>query len=207
MGWKTNLIIINDGALDEGKLLTALGYGGAIPQAECTCEAMFPPKSLVIGQYAGCTLIAEPKLPTKILDHPDGEEAKRLLNQFSANTVLICTLHSVVNLAGFCLYDKGVLKRCFAVSSDDGVFANIGSPLPEEDRLLSRFVKSTDSGRRDLYQATDGESFTVDQLGEDIVFEVIARLLGDRPDKGDTLFNAHARAYKRRSFFSSLLGH
>lgn len=105
------------------------------------------------------------------------------------------------------MYDKGVLKRCFAVSSDDGVFANIGSPLPEEDRLLSRFVKSTDSGRRDLYQATDGESFTVDQLGEDIVFEVIARLLGDRPDKGDTLFNAHARAYKRRSFFSSLLGH
>ncbi len=207
MGWKTNLIIVNVGEPDEGKLLTALGYGGAIPQAECTCEAMFPPKSLVIGRYAGCTLIGEPKLPTKILDNPDGEEARRLLNQFSDNTVLICTLHSVVNLAGFCLYEKGVLKRSFAVSSDDGVFANTGSSLPEEDRFLSRFVKSTDTGDHDLYQATDGESFTVDQLGEDIVFEVIARMLGDRPDMGDALFTAQARTYKRRSFLSSLFGH
>lgn len=132
MGWKTDLIVIEGAAIERGELLKALGYEGVSSQQQSTCEAMFPPKSLLIGVHAGCTLVAEPKLPTKIMDHPTGVEARRLLALFPDQRILVCMLHSVVNLAAFSLFNKGELQRSFAASSDDGTFINVGEYLPEE---------------------------------------------------------------------------
>ena len=204
MGWKTNLIVIEGVVQDRHQLLKALGYDGASIQRQSTCETMFPSKGLVIGDYAGCTLVAEPRLPTKILDHPAGVEARRLLAQFPDRRILVCVLHSVVNLAGFSLFNKGELQRSFAVSSDDGIFINVGQGLSEEQQMLARYEQVTDDQGEVNYRDTDGEVYTLDQLGEEIVFEVVAGLTGKRPDFDDALFEATADVYRKHSWLASI---
>lgn len=206
MGWKTDLIIL-DGQLGDAKpLLLALGYDKATVQAASSVAAMFPPRQLLIAEYAGCTLIAEPSLPSAILGKPDGKEARRLLQQFPQHGMLVCVLHSVVNLAAFSLYQHGQLVRAFAASSDDGVFTDSGEPLAEEKQLLARFSKNIEDNGTAHYQDNNGDVLTLADLGEELVFEVMARFTGQRPDEDDALFDAPARAYRKHSWLMSLLG-
>ena len=205
MGWKTNLIVLEGVIHDREALLAAMGRKGAIAKAQSTCgEAMFPPKALTIGTHAGCTLIGDPDLATDVIEKPDGIASTNLLAKFSDRQILVCTLHSVVNLAAFALFERGRLTRSFGVSSDDGVFKNIGEALPEEQRALSSYTQVTDEEGEVVLHDEHGETFGIDQVGEDIVFEVMSRLTGKRPDRDEALLKAPADVYSKPSFLASL---
>ncbi|SDW73527.1 DUF6928 family protein, partial [Nitrosomonas europaea] len=108
-----------------------------------------------------------------------------------------CVLHSVVNLAAFALYEKGELKRCFAASGDDGVFASTGKVLSAERKVTSQYAEISNGDGEIVYVDDDGETFTLDALGEDIVFEIVSMMTGKRPDRDEELFSAPADIYSK----------
>jgi len=204
MGWKTDLMLIEGDVADRTRLLEAIGRPRYSIQRRGTCDEMFPPRLLVIGSHAGCTLVADPKLPASIIDRPAGPDAERVMAVFSDRRILCCVLHSAVNLAAFALYGNGELKRCFAVSSDDGVFASTGEALDAERTVTSRYTQSSAADGETVYLDGDGEAYTLDALGEEIVFEVVSMLTGKRPDCDEALFSAPADVYSRPSLLGSL---
>ena len=68
----------------------------------------------------------------------------------------------------------------FAAASDDGVFVDAGSPLPEEACVLAQFERMTDEHGEVVYRDANGEQYRPADLGEDFVFEVIAGLTGQK---------------------------
>lgn len=197
MGWKTDLILIEGDVVSREELLEVIGRPGYSIHKRGTCGDMFPPRSLVIGAYSGCTLVADPKLPTSIIDYPAGQDANRLVANFADRQILCCVLHSVVNLAAFALYEKGELKRCFAASGDDGVFASTGKVLSAERKVTSQYAEISNGDGEIVYVDDDGETFTLDALGEDIVFEIVSMMTGKRPDRDEELFSAPADIYSK----------
>ncbi|WP_367848876.1 hypothetical protein [Rhodoferax sp. WC2427] len=111
------------------------------------------------------------------------------MNLYPTGQVLAIVLHSVVNLWGYSLYAQGQLVRSAAGASDDGLFANIGAPLPEESRVLDMCS----------IENVDEEGY-----GGDLVFDVASRFLGGRIDALESHTLALSQ-YEKRSGFSSLV--
>jgi hypothetical protein len=179
-----------------------LGFAGYVRTGESDLESALYPSSgaLSIGAYPHGTIVCERNLPGHFFDTQarqaiQGASVKRpdfqtqLLNLYPTGQVLAIVLHSVVNLWGYSLYAKGQLVRSAAGASDDGLFANIGEPLPEESRVLDR---------------CSIEEVNEEGYGEDLVFDVAARFLGGRIDERDTHTLAMTQ-YEKRSGFSSLV--
>lgn len=206
MGWKTDLILIESEVADRQGLLQAIGRSNHSVERCGTCDEMFPPHSLLIGFHSGCTLVADPQLPTTIIDDPNSPDAHRLVAKFSDRRILCCVLHSVVNLAAFALYEKGELARCFAVSSEDGIIMNTGDSLDAERKVTDQYRHSLGDDGEHVYLDVDGEAYTLDALGEDIVFEVVSTMTGTRLDQDDELFSAPADVYSKPSIIRRLLG-
>ena len=93
-------------------------------------------------------------------------------------------LHSVVNLWGYSVYSKGQLLRSAAGASDDGLLVNEGAPLPEELRGLKECA----------IDKVDEEGY-----GEELVFDVSARMFGRRMDAFDEL-PLRMTEFKRKTF-------
>jgi hypothetical protein len=104
------------------------------------------------------------------------------------------------------LYQNGNLVRRFAVSSEDGLLANDGQLLDAERKVMEQYREAKDDSGELVYVDANGESYTLDALGEDIVFEVISTFTGKRPDFDTELFDAPADAYSKPSLLRRLFG-
>lgn len=146
--------------------------------------ATYPQRgSLYIGAYAGGCILCEQDLPTAFFGADGarriggsredfGSFRARLLGLYPQGEVMALVLHSVVNLWGYSVYTQGRLLRTAAGASDDGLFANEGAPLPEEQAVLQRCpIDRVDE---------EGE-------GEELVFDVAARMFGRRLDSVDDI--------------------
>jgi hypothetical protein len=164
-------------------------------------SALYPRSgALWIGAYPRGTIVCHMKLPSYFFDAParrtiSGAAIKlpdfkaQLLDLYPKGQVLAIVLHSVVNLWGYSLYANGQLVRSVAGASDDGIFANVGEPLPEESRVLDMCS----------IENVDEEGY-----GEDLVFDVATRFLGGRIDELESHTLAMSQ-YEKRSGFSSLV--
>ncbi len=142
-------------------------------------DAIYPDSNaLFIGAYPGGCILCAQDLATAFFDpaaqrrikglRGDAEAFRlRLLALHPQGEVMAIVLHSVVNLWGYSVYAQGRLLRSAAGASDEGLFANAGTPLPEELAVLQRCpIDRVDE---------EGE-------GEELVFEVSARMFGQRLD-------------------------
>ncbi|MBC7956791.1 MAG: hypothetical protein H7Y33_13100 [Cytophagales bacterium] len=183
-----------------------LGLSGYERVGESDFETAMYPRAgaLFIGAFPEGVIVCDAKLPSYFFD--DG--ARRRINgaslrfqNFKANLlglypegqVLSVVLHSVVNLWGYSLHEGGRHLRSAAGASDDGLFTNIGSPLPEEARVLGLCP----------IDEVDAEGY-----GEELTFDVSARLFGKRIDEFDGLGLQLSKYRKRNrvsSFFKGLL--
>jgi len=115
-----------------------------------------------------------------------------LLSLYPDGHVLAIVLHSVVNLWGYSYFSKGHLVRSAAGASDDGLFANSGTPLPEESRVLSMCS----------IENVDEEGY-----GEELTFDVAERLfgwrIGERIGEFDD-FGLQMSRYKKKGSLASL---
>lgn len=179
-----------------------LGLAGYVRSGESDLVSALYPSSgvLSVGAYPHGTIVCERDLPGLFFDTQarqaiQGAKVQRpdvktqLLNLYPTGQVLAIVLHSVVNLWGYSLYAQGQLVRSAAGASDDGLFANIGAPLPEESRVLDMCS----------IENVDEEGY-----GGDLVFDVASRFLGGRIDALESHTLALSQ-YEKRSGFSSLV--
>ncbi len=142
-------------------------------------DAMYPRGgALHIGAYPRGMILCDVDLPACFFDAQSrhsingagmefGEFKSRLLALYPDGLVVALVLHSVVNLWGYSVYSRGALLRSAAGASDDGLIANHGAPLAEEAAILG--ICPVDG--------VDAEGY-----GEELVFDVSARLFGKRID-------------------------
>jgi hypothetical protein len=106
----------------------------------------------------------------------------------------VFTLHSVVNSYGFTLYEKGRVVRSRWGSGDNGEMFEQGEPLAAERRIVASCAKPgheaeawaawCDAEKTFLSEYDD---VTHDQIGEDVIMQMIAEVAGFRIDRDDPL--------------------
>ena len=160
-------------------------------------SALYPAGGdLYIGAYENGCILCESDLPTSFFAAEHARRIRRprtdldsvrtrLLTLYPQGQVMALVLHSVVNLWGYSIYTQGRLLRTAAGASDDGLFANEGAPLPEEQAVLQRCpLDRVDE---------EGE-------GEELVFDVTTRMFGRRLDSIDDI-ELRLAHYRRASAF------
>lgn len=193
MGWKAACILVNErepgylGMLPEHdsqaarELTDRLDLGPYRRLGLTTFDyGMYPDRGhLVIGAYDGAAIVADQDL---IFGAVTGENVRvlhRLLQRFPAAELLVIELHSVVNYFASAYYRHGELQRAYAGSADDGVLVETGELQPEEQDSF------THSAVRDGVRSfeLDGETWTVDQVGDGLAFRMASRFLGQSMDE------------------------
>jgi len=193
MGWKAECVLVNESGpgyfggmpphrREQASILLAQLYPGVGVRAVCDSnllDELEPPESyFAFGAYdAGCVLSDWHEL---IGCATDGSKPimPRLLSLFANASILVLELHSVTNMFGYALYEKGVLRRVYAGNAEDGVTAEMGQPLPEEEKFFQDSEVRT--GQRFFrYRIGDHmEEFDAAAMGETLAFHVAARFLG-----------------------------
>lgn len=207
MGWKASAIFATDQAGYFGSrplhsaataedVRARLGLADYEPVGEEDFLTALHPRrgALYIGAYPGGTIVCESSLPAYFFDDRShraisGESSKftavkaQMLKLYPDGELMAIALHSVVNLWGYSVYSRGQLLRSAAGASDNGLLANTGAPLPEELRGL---------------QACAIDKVDEEGDGEELVFDVSARMFGRRMDAFDEI-PLRMTEYRRKS--------
>jgi hypothetical protein len=127
-------------------------------------------------------------------------------------------LHSVVNFYGFALQEKGKFVRSRSGSGEKGELAEIGEPLAAERRIVASCAKPGHEAAAWAAWCDAEKTFlseydeaTHDQIGEDVIMQMIEEAVGFRIDTDNALGNQFAESpvlaiQKERRFASPLLG-
>jgi len=207
MGWKAFAIFatnqsgyfatmpLHSAAMAED-VRARLGLAGYEPVAEVDFYSALNPRrgALFIGAYPGGTIVCDDSLAPYLFDELSNnaitgksskfEETKaKLLGLYPDGEVMSIVLHSVVNLWGYSVYVRGQHLRSAAGDSDNGLLANAGEPLPEEARAL---------------QVCAIDKIDEEGDGEELVFEVAARMFGKRLDAFEDI-PLRLTEYRRKS--------
>ena len=206
VGWKTYLVVIDD-IVDEKVLLRAFNKEGRERVKQLTGAELFPASDFVVGTHNGCTIIGDPEIAMEMASEYEDSKVLSWVSSLGCSRVIACVLHSVVNLAAFSLFQDGRLVRAYACSADDGVFIDEGNRLECEKELYAKFRTETlDDGT--LMYVDEHDEFDQSSLGEELVFDLLATVLGKRPDMDDKLFEIEVHSYSKPSkgLFSRLFG-
>ena len=189
MGWKTSMILINsDSEINKEELLTELGYPNLKTAEKETLEVACYPEvnRAYIGTYKGNTILCEQNLPLEFLTDSITEKEKIIEKYFPSSEICTLILQSTVNFWGYSITKDGEKIRAKGGEAEGGVFIDFGTPLKEEESLLSK-SELTENGRVFHLEEFPDEPFTEDQVGEDFVFDLSKRYLGERLDMADDL--------------------
>jgi hypothetical protein len=194
MGWKASLIIVQrpEPAIPEEELLHKLGFTNVTPSGNTTLEECIHPqdKSLNIGFYNGCLLLADDHQLTEDLDltnTPDrlAKHEQILTALYPGGEILSVACHSAVNYHLYSLVHNGQKIRYKKVVSGEEV-VEYGDRLPEEQEIYA--TSTLVNGQRmfrDPYRDDNVYDLTEDQLMESFTFGVAKRLLGVEIATGD----------------------
>jgi hypothetical protein len=197
MGWKISMVIINtEQDFDKKKLFDALGYSNLKKSdTECFDSIMNPNDDKIhIGKYNGNTIISMQELPMQSMDDQVSKEEAVLSKEFPGVDIATFVLHSVVNLWGYSITKDSKKIRARAGSSD-GTVIEYGAVLDEEKELFAQ-AKVNDEGERVfVFGDMAEEEFMDDQVGENFVFDLSQRYLGEKLDGCDGLFETEFEGY------------
>ena len=150
---------------------------------------------LYVGAYDGCTFLAEWSVADPFLNSPNDSvnvgAREKLLAAFPEAQMLAMLLHSVVNLWGYAVIERGQVIRARAGSADNGTWLEEGAALSEE--LTGEFSIDDSEWKEDrrVWPITPGadegeeDAETDDTLGEYFVFAVASRWIGAAPDSSE----------------------
>jgi hypothetical protein len=193
VGWKAECILVNENGpgyfggmpphrRERASSLLAQLYPGANVRAVCDSnllDELVPPEShFAFGAYdAGCVLSDWYEV---IGCATDGSKPimQRCLSLFPQAALLVLELGSVTNMFGYALYEKGTLRRAYAGDAQDGITADSGQPLPEEENFFRD--SEVRAGQRFFRRRVLGQvkEFDAAAVGETLTFHVAARFLG-----------------------------
>lgn len=191
MGWKTSIIIVNSkNEFDKNELFESLGYYELKSVDNQYFESIMNPDDdkIYIGKYNGNTIICMQDLPLESLDKTVSRAEKMLSNKFPNIDIVTFALHSVVNLWGYSIVNNGKKLRVRAGSSEGGTMVEFGKILEEEKELFSKSKMNSSGERIFLFEDMPDEEFQDDQVGENFVFDISRKYLGENLDACDELF-------------------
>ncbi|WP_114792489.1 hypothetical protein U0035_01900 [Niabella yanshanensis] len=198
MGWKASMIIIHQpGEVDHRELLKRLGFINLNKIAGLdVASAIYPrEEEIYIGNYKNNLLICEGSLPYTFFNQQPPFIEELLTHLFPDKEIAVIVLHNVVNLWGFSIIRNGKRIRTRAGEYTGNVI-DFGTPLKEEEYLLSKSFIDEETGER-MY-LLDGwkEPCTEDATGEELVFSVCSRYFGQKLDEADELFDTEFTGYE-----------
>jgi len=200
MGWKSSTIIIaSKKEVNELELLNNLGFDNLIEIERAPFEVAINPDDgkIYIGKYKGNLLICAQNLPMTFLEETVSLGEKIISKYFPETEICSLVLHSGVNLWGYSLSKDTKKIRVRAGTSDKGTMIEYGEPLEQELNLLSK-SKVGENGER-IYYLDDfpDKPLDEDQVGENFVFELANRYIGQNLDMADDLlFETELKGYK-----------
>ena len=121
---------------------------------------------------------------------------ERMLTSFFPDTeICALVLHSVVNFWGYSISKNNEKIRVRAGSAESGTFIEHGDVIEEEKAL---FAKSEITNGKRLFHFDDmpDEYFTDDQVGENFVFDISKRYLGEQLDADEELFETELKGFQ-----------
>lgn len=200
MGWKSSTIIIaSRKEVNELELLSNLGFNNLKEIESEPFEVAINPDDgkIYIGKYKGNLLICTQNLPMTFLEETVSLGEKVISKYFPKTEICSLVLHSVVNLWGYSVSKDTKKIRVRVGTSDDGTIIDYGEPLEQELYLLSKSKVEKD-GRRIYYlDEFPDEALEEDQVGENFVFELANRYIGQNLDMADDLlFETELKGYE-----------
>ena len=198
MGWKCSLLFVGD--VDTGyfstkpqhspvkarEILRALGQKVESVSDEHYMD-IFPAKNKVVigayekGAYIACSELADD------LEVGTVTYMVKAMQCYPSGNLLALALHSGVNYSAFAYYKNGELQRRFACAAESGIIGQSGKLLPEEEKAYEGEYER--DGQRLFPRQFDFQpepmEFTIDAVGEEIVFALAARPLGQPLDRAD----------------------
>jgi len=198
MGWKCSLLFVGD--VDTGyfgtkpehspkkarEILRALGHKVESVSDEHYMDILPPKNKVVIGAYERGAYIAFSQIADD-LELGTITYMLKAMECYPAADLLALALHSVVNYSAFAYFKKGELQRQFACTADLGIISQSGKLLPEEEKAYEGEYER--DGQRLFPRKFDFQpepmEFTIDAIGEEIVFALASRPLGQPLDRAD----------------------
>jgi len=221
MGWKTSIIIasqrpdpriVSEGVHDQrfaDEVVAALPGEYSLVGPSTFEEGAYPSNGhLYVGAYSGAIIIGHMDLADSCFQGSVPPVLRVIDSVLPNATVLALQLHSVVNLYGYALFENDKLIRCRAGSADDGVFFDLGDSLPEERPLFAKAIINHE-GEQVWPEEFDGvvEEMDHSSMGEEFVFEISRRFLGERFDEFDhDQLEMSEYQSKRKTLWQRLLG-
>lgn len=179
MGWKCDLVVVDDATRRLEELLAAFVGGPLRPAAPLALDdAIGPAPPLGAIRLAGRAALFSGSVRPLIAGSTPALEG-RLMRAARGRAVLALHLDSTCNGYGWASWVGGERVRTRLGLHPD-VLRDDGPPLRTEREVLRRF-EPQGGGR---YRGADGEVWTHDQLGEEFVFALLEAALGLRPDDG-----------------------
>ncbi|MFL5730214.1 MAG: DUF6928 family protein [Cytophagaceae bacterium] len=193
MGWKICSVFIKDAATstDLEVLNAVYGMNEATKQNEVSYEeAAMPEDGLIyIGRYNNSLIISDLNLLEDIGQKETSRIENLLIKKFPRHEILSCCLLSWNNTYGYSLIKNGVKIRAKYGSADEGLVFETGEPLEEERELYSKSKLNKTGDRIYYFDDFPDEPFSEDQVGENLVFNICARFLGQPLDRADDEFH------------------
>ena len=196
MGWKCCLLFVGD--VDSGyfgtkpehspkkarEILHALGHR-VEGISDWSARELFPQSNkVVVGAYEKGAYLAYTKIADD-LELGTEDYMRKAMLCYPAGDLLALALHSGVNYSAFAYYKKGELLRRFACAAESGIIAQSGKLLVEEEKAYEGEYER--DGQRLFPRKFDFQpepmEFTIDAVGEEIVFALAARPLGQPLDR------------------------
>lgn len=193
MGYKAACILVNErgpgylGTFPKHdpqaarNLVARLGLGTYASIGLRTFETDICPKPgvLGIGAYDGAAILGSQELVSGAVTGENIRFLSVVLGLFPDAEVLVLELYSAVNYFGYAYYSRGSLRRAYAGDADHGIFIETGTPQPEEQPFFAHSMVRDGVRTFEL----DGETWTVDQIGENLAFAMAGRFLGKPLDQ------------------------
>jgi hypothetical protein len=198
MGWKISMVIINtEEDFDKKAIFDKLGYYDLKKtDTEDFYSIMNPNEDKIyIGKYNGNIIICMQDLPMESMDEKVSKEEAILSKRFPGVDIATFVLHSVVNLWGYSITKDGKKIRARAGSSEGGTVIDYGTVLEEEKELFSQSSLNDEGERVFVFGDMPEDEFMDDQVGENFVFDLSERYLGENLDGCDGLFETQFEGY------------
>ena len=198
MGWKISTIIINSNKeINELDLLESLGFKNTFEiKSEVFEDVMNPDDNKVyIGKYKGNLIICAQEFPTSFFNGIILKGEKMLTSFFPDTEICALVLHSAVNFWGYSISKNNKKIRVRAGSAEAGTFIEYGEPI-EEEKALFAMSEITHGKRLFHFDDMPDEYFTDDQVGENFVFDISKRYLGEQLDASEELFETELKGFQ-----------
>lgn len=104
-------------------------------------------------------------------------------------------LHSVVNLWGYSIVNNERKLRVRAGSSEGGTMVEFGEIMEEERELFSKSKVNSSGERIFVFEDMPDDEFQDDEVGENFVFDISRKYLGENLDACDELFETQFEGY------------